>query len=298
MQPHHEHAIREQVGRISCSSRFKDASRSRRFLEFIVEETLAGHAGELKENVVGVHVFDRASDYDPRLDSIVRVEAGRLRSKLSQYYQSEGAADPVIITLPKGRYAPEFSVLTHSRPSAVSPRPASDASSDSSVLPTRSHSRRRAAFAASAVGLALCTIFALAITAPWRQTTPALRIAVLPFTPSSAGEAAERFAVQLTEKVTAAFVKRDRFSVVPSTTARQFAAHRPGVKEIAAALQADIIMEARMTLQEDDVKIEVRLSDGALDRKFWVGDQFVGANLDELASQIAQSASVAIESRR
>src|SRR6185369_12315898 len=79
-----------------------------RFLRLTVERALAGQAGELKEYVIGVEVFDRKSSYDPRVDPIVRVEARRLRSKLKTYYDTEGRTDEFIIEFPKGTYAPVF----------------------------------------------------------------------------------------------------------------------------------------------------------------------------------------------
>lgn len=78
----------------------------KRFLEFTVRQALEGRSGELKEALVGVEVFDRPADYDPRLDPIVRVEARRLRQKIQEYYATEGARDPVRIEYAKGGYAP------------------------------------------------------------------------------------------------------------------------------------------------------------------------------------------------
>lgn len=77
-----------------------------RFLRFCVEETLAGRASDLKEFTLGLAVFDRPEDFDPRTDPIVRVEARRLRDKLGIYYANEGASDDLLIELPKGGYAP------------------------------------------------------------------------------------------------------------------------------------------------------------------------------------------------
>ncbi|MCC6860293.1 MAG: hypothetical protein IT158_17120 [Bryobacterales bacterium] len=101
-----------------------------RFLRFVVEQALAGRGSELKEYLVGVEVFDRGEGYDPRVDPIVRVEARRLRSKLSAYYESEGAADPVRIDLPTGRYCPRFS-----RPGARTSHPVPGGSGAMAVLP-------------------------------------------------------------------------------------------------------------------------------------------------------------------
>jgi len=80
----------------------------KRFLQYTVEEALAGRGGELKESVLGMAVFDRGADYDPRLDPIVRVEARRLRAKLEEYYRQAGAGDPIRIEYERGSYAPVF----------------------------------------------------------------------------------------------------------------------------------------------------------------------------------------------
>jgi serine/threonine-protein kinase len=77
-------------------------------LRFIVEETLAGRSNGLKEYTLGVDAFDRGEDFDPRLNPIVRIEAGRLRSRLKQYYAGEGRRDEIQIYLPRGTYTPVF----------------------------------------------------------------------------------------------------------------------------------------------------------------------------------------------
>ena len=72
-------ASREQVARILESGHFAKAERLKRFLRFVTEETLKGLSTEMKETVIGIEVFDRdAATYDPRLDPIVRVQAGRV----------------------------------------------------------------------------------------------------------------------------------------------------------------------------------------------------------------------------
>lgn len=85
-----------------------------RFLSFIVDRTLAGRSEDLKEYTIGVEVFDRSTDYDPRIDSIVRVEARRLRRKLREYYSGPGSNSPITITIPEGSYVPQFSGLATS----------------------------------------------------------------------------------------------------------------------------------------------------------------------------------------
>jgi TolB-like protein/Tfp pilus assembly protein PilF len=120
--------VRDQVARILASGIFADSQRMSRFLQFAVDEVLNGNAGRLKEIVIGAEVFDRGSRYDPRVDPIVRVEARRLRTKLSAYYDGPGKHDPVILEFPKGQYSPIFKKLSASPPEPlVEPEPVNSA---------------------------------------------------------------------------------------------------------------------------------------------------------------------------
>jgi TolB-like protein/tetratricopeptide (TPR) repeat protein len=101
--------IRAALDTVLGSSTFAGSDRLRAFLRFVVEETLEGHECSLKESVIGNNVYGREPAYDPRIDSTVRVEARRLRSKLDLYYAGDGHADAVRISLPTGRYVPAFS---------------------------------------------------------------------------------------------------------------------------------------------------------------------------------------------
>lgn len=91
------------------SAAFSDAGRASSFLRFIVELVLDGRPGEIKESVIAVEVLRRSSSFDSKTDSIVRVEAARLRDRLREYYDHHGTADDVLISVPKGGYVPEFS---------------------------------------------------------------------------------------------------------------------------------------------------------------------------------------------
>jgi len=97
-----------QLNRIFASKAFRQADRLKRFLSFIVDETLAGRGERLKEFVVGVEVFGKDDSFDPRNDPIVRVQARRLRAQLARYYREEGQGDELVIDLPKGGYAAVF----------------------------------------------------------------------------------------------------------------------------------------------------------------------------------------------
>jgi hypothetical protein len=103
-----QEAIREELSRILESSIFVQSNRLGRFLRYTVETTLAGDAERLKEYVIGTEVYDRRPPYHPSIDSIVRSEARRLRSKLKEYYESVGRNDSVLIYYHPGSYVPAF----------------------------------------------------------------------------------------------------------------------------------------------------------------------------------------------
>lgn len=101
-------AIRGQLDRVLHSRVFIHSHRIRRFLEFVVGESLTGQQHRLKEYLIGLEVFNRTESFDPRVDSIVRVEARRLRAKLDHYYRTEGNDDEIRIEMRKGSYVPYF----------------------------------------------------------------------------------------------------------------------------------------------------------------------------------------------
>lgn len=116
----HPEQVRLQLSRILASKTFSQSERASRLLSFVVTTTLEGRPGEIKESVIATEALSRNASFDPKTDPIVRVEAGRLRSRLLAYYESEGSQDPIMITLPKGGYVPVFAENT--RPAQSTPR--------------------------------------------------------------------------------------------------------------------------------------------------------------------------------
>jgi hypothetical protein len=100
--------VREQLAKILASRHFDRTTRLSRLLRFIVEQTLAGRAAELKEYPIAIAVFDKPDSFDPRLDAIVRVQAREMRSRLDAYYNDEGRDDAIVIRCEAGAYAPRF----------------------------------------------------------------------------------------------------------------------------------------------------------------------------------------------
>ena len=101
-------AVITELQKVLSHTTFRDTKRLKRFLEYVVMETLDGRGARLKGYSLGIEVFDRSDDFDPQGDTIVRVQAGQLRRRLDLYYAKDGLADPIRILLPKGRYEPVF----------------------------------------------------------------------------------------------------------------------------------------------------------------------------------------------
>ncbi len=102
----------EQLNKLLRSRALTGSDSLKSFLRFVVEKAAENPENQLKEYVIATEVFGRSQAYNPRIDSIVRVQAGRLRTKLSEYYATEGKGDKILIDLPKGHYTPIFSYLS------------------------------------------------------------------------------------------------------------------------------------------------------------------------------------------
>lgn len=103
-----EPKIKEQLHRILSAPAFKSSRILSAFLGYIIAETLAGREEEIKEYTIGLNVLSRTGDFNPQLDPIVRIHAGRLRRTLKEYYHETGMNDFIRIEIPKGNYIPIF----------------------------------------------------------------------------------------------------------------------------------------------------------------------------------------------
>ncbi|HEY2013827.1 MAG TPA: hypothetical protein VGH38_10025 [Bryobacteraceae bacterium] len=99
---------RRQLERVIHSQTLSTSPQLRRFLEYVANATIEGRQDDLKEYALGIKVFGRTSDFDPRLDTLVRSQASRLRLKLEAFYKTEGTADEILLELPRGHYVPRF----------------------------------------------------------------------------------------------------------------------------------------------------------------------------------------------
>lgn len=118
-------SVRAALQKLESSEAFAKAPKLRDFLSFVVNESLEGRGGQINATSIAQSVYERGPGFDGQSDPIVRVEAGRLRSRLMEYYGTDGAAETLVISIPKGGYAPHFEIreiLT--KPSAIVPQSA------------------------------------------------------------------------------------------------------------------------------------------------------------------------------
>jgi hypothetical protein len=168
-------AARAQVERIFQSKAFRSSDVLRHLLSYLVDASLAGTADELKEYTVAVDALGKPSSYDPRQESAVRMQVGRLRQKLTEYYRTEGADDPIVVDLPKGG----FRVVFEPRKAAFEQVPLPDAAVDE--VPAAGW-RRREIVLAVALAVSLAALALTALFAARSVRSPPIE-AVVPWTP-------------------------------------------------------------------------------------------------------------------
>ncbi len=292
--------IRQELARLLASQTFHAAKGQKRFLWFVVEQTLAGCAQELKEYTVGVQVFKRGSQFDPRLDTIVRVEARKLRTRLAKYYEGEGKRNPLRIALPSRGYVPTFR-----QPDPVSalpeapPRSIQDGGSDQEVAQSISTAVGLPAtleFSADGLGQgapAISSLFASRWLAPvvlcallmltgvsiyiasgrlsrGSQTAFPLApsIAVLPF--QNLGNIKdESFADGLTEDLIDSMGRVKGLQVVARTSAFQFRSKTLDIREIGRALNVRTVLEGSVRTYGNRMRITAQLDDTSNGYRLW-----------------------------
>jgi TolB-like protein len=274
--------VRAELGKILSSQTFGQSESLKRFLRHVVEAKLAGKEEELKELSLGTEVFERGDNYDPRIDPVVRVQATRLRSKLRDYYQSEGSRAEVRIDLPKGSYVPAFF-----------------AAGDEGVSGEAPVRDRRWLLPAGIAALA--ALLALAVVLYRRPSPPnggsELRsIAVLPFTDMSPDSDHEYYGDGLAEEITTTLGRVEDLSVVPRTSAFRFKGSDRDLPAIASALGADAVLQGSVRRSDDALRIQVQLLRGRDGRQIWsrtydrpASDAF------EVQAEIAGSVARAVE---
>jgi TolB-like protein len=229
--------IKAQAKLILNSEAFKEATRLRQFLGYIVDKYCEGATGDIKQYAIGVEAFGFGNDFDPQKVSVVRMEAGRLRRRLSHYYVTEGINDQLLIEVPKGSYIPLVSRKTTVEKSA----------------PIQSELQSR--------------FMTTPLTGANNPT-----IAVIHFRNISSDDGMDYFADGLTEEITSVLSLTKDFSIVPPLATKKLSASQASLDEIRDALNVQYVLEGSIRKVNDYIRITTRLSDTSSGHQLWSGE--------------------------
>lgn len=287
--------VRAALERVLRSRCFEHAGRASDFLRFVVSQTLAGEADKLKGYAIAIHVFGRPPDFDAQSDPLVRVEALRLRQRLTEYYASEGAADPVRLELPRGGYAVK---ATHANPEAQPP-----AARPSALPPPQPAAARLGTHVwAGWATAALATVAAVSlIVAQWREpvveqppTDPShrTRIAVVPLENLSGNANFDRLAAGLTEEIMLRLDQLDLFVI--ATQAKWYGPGAP----LNGVFRAEhsYVLTGSVRDHAGSVRITVRIIEGETGTQIWSAAYDEPPTIEqqpELQAKVARDAAAA-----
>jgi len=247
-----QQAVRAHLETVLASPILASSPRRAQLLRYLCTRALDGQGEPVNEYAIGIDVFEKSPSFDPRIDSIVRTEMGRLRQRLKDYYSSGAPSSPVRIELPLRSYVPAFTFLgVEDTPAAAPP-----------VVEQNAPPRKWIAWAITAV------VFAAGLTT-WRirarNTSPDTTIAVLPFLNLTGDSAKEYLGDSLTDELTESLAESRNMRVVARTSAFQFKGKNQDIREIGRVLNAGALLEGSVTQREGKFRIVVQLiraSDG------------------------------------
>jgi TolB-like protein len=259
--------VRQQLKHIVASDQFAAPARSRKFLQYIVEETLAGRGERIKAFAIATEVFGRNESFDAQGDPIVRIEASRLRRALEHYYALAGRDDPVRILVPKGGYQPIFEWAA---------APVEDASerllghdAHGGTMPSRRH-RLPLLVVSAGIGLGLL-LGMLAWLAPWPrpaadstagsvpQTAPFRpSVLVLPFVDLASADNPGLLARGIGGQIVAELTRFREITVIGRTSIAK-APPEVDLRQLGATFSAAYVLEGSVAAADDRVRVVTRL---------------------------------------
>ena len=241
--------ILTQLARVLSSSKLSGSNVLSKFLNFIVRETLDGRGDELKEYTIGVHALKKECDFNPQLDSIVRIHAGRLRRALKEYYYEEGSNDRLMIVIPKGSYVPSFEMRE------VVLVAQTDELLEQEILVTSSRPHKEE--------------FEERSTRTTSTSDHKSSIAVLPFKKIGHGEILKYFTQGIGEYISTELTLFQSLKVVSYYSGGQIVAQFSDIRKTGIALGADYILTGSVQLLEGTIRLHVQLNVVATGEQLW-----------------------------
>lgn len=254
--------LREHLEKILASPEFHDSPMLGQFLRFVVEKALSGQAQEIKAYTIATEVMGRKADFDAGKDTIVRIQAGRLRRALERYYLTVGVHDPIRIDIPKGAYVPTFRWAAHTGGEAVE--------------------------AASALERAVLTL------------PPGPSVAVMPLRILTEDPRQEFFADGLAEEITYELARYQDLRVIAFQSMLRWKTVPYDAREVGRELNIRFFLEGSIRKEAECIKITLCLVDTLSGLQVW-GEQYHRRlkpdNLIALQEEIARKVAATIGSQ-
>ena len=295
-------AVRKQLRKILESDLFSQGPRQCRFLTYIVEATISGEMEGLNQFSIGIDVFDRDETFDPSIDAIVRVEAGRLRSKLAEYYSELGCKDPILIQFPRGGYRVSAEYRQYD---------------DTADKPSESKQFLSQKVGAMVILALLCiggllTTFFILIDRkdnedPSAHSNEARRsdipsIAILPFDNMSNDPEQSYFCEGITEDIITDLSIASGLRVIARNSTFVYKGQSVSIKRVGEDLGVSYILEGSVRKAGDQIRINAQLIDVATESHIWA-ERFdrtltdIFATQDEVSQLIVNSLEVELSDR-
>jgi TolB-like protein len=215
-------AVEEQLERIFRDPHFTESAILRKFLSFIVQETIHGRSNCLKEYTIAINVLEKPLNFNPQENGIVRIHAGRLRRALTEYYGETGRDDQIVITIPKGKYVPVFA--NRLNPVEVA------------IIEGDLHDE---AFPA--------------------EEEENITFAILPFTCAAKTGPAHSFAEGLCLQLNSALMYPDQISVIAYQAVKNLVQTHPDYRELGVSMGFNYIITGGVQFLKDKVRVNIQL---------------------------------------
>jgi len=247
-----EDLIYAQLQKIFLCPEFAVSDILRRFLTYIIEETLGGRSNTIKEYTIAINVLNKPVSFKPQQDAIVRIHAGRLRRALNYYYKEPGISDQIEISVPKGSYVPVF---TNKSLEILSPEP--DSKPEQLEMPTHS-----------------------------------ITLAIMPFRTFETDISRQAFTDNLGQQLSAEFGRFPDFSVISYYTTQQLTSRNKDIQEIATHFGAQYMITGNVQFEAKRLRVSVQLTETHSGAQIWTElhhHTYNSSNLFEVGDKIVSS---------
>jgi TolB-like protein len=215
-------AVEQALERIFRDPHFTESAILKKFLSFIVQETIHGRSNCLKEYTIAINVLEKPLSFNPQENGIVRIHAGRLRRALHQYYTEMGSEDQVVITIPKGKYVPFFASRSNPAGVAIIERELQD-----DTFPAEGEEN--------------------------------LILAILPFACTTKTGPSQAFAEGLCLQLNSSLVQLDQISVIAYQVVKNLAQIHPDYRELGECIGFNHVITGGVQFLKDKMRVNIQL---------------------------------------